>query len=112
MRIINIPNYYNSKCQISFGGNVYTAQFMYNDECDIWTFSMFDVNDNVVIAPHKIVPNFPLNYDAPVASISGVFMCITNKTRIEKKSFVSGEAIFCYVPYAEMSAEVADVFKH
>lgn len=111
MTIINVPNYYNSKCNISFGGKIYTMQFMYNDESDIWTFSLMDEKGKVVIAPHKIVPNYPLNYDAPVASISGVFMCMTDKTRIGKKSFVRGEARFCYVPYAEMSAEVANVFK-
>ena len=97
--IIEVPDMNDSISRVVLA---YLIRFSYNAARDFWKFSLFDIQSRPIIQGVKIVPNFPLNVFAGVASLPfGVFGAMTKLDRIGRKDFVNGGAQFVFAPVEE-----------
>lgn len=104
MKFIKVPDMNDSMSYISIDGVMYYLRFCYNETGDCWSFGVYDKSRNPIVPMTKIVPNFPLlHYYAGVDGLpSGTFGCLSNKAHIGRKSFVNGDAEFCYITKDEV----------
>lgn len=96
---IAVPDYNDSFSRVVLSGKQYLIRFSYNDTCDYWTFGLYTMQKEPIVQGIKIVPNFPLNLycgsdDMPV----GVFGVFTELDRVGRNDFLSGQAVFAYIP--------------
>lgn len=100
--IIEVPDMNDSISRVVLAGTPYFIRFSYNSTKDFWKFSLLDIQSRPIIQGVKIVPNFPLNVFAGVASLPfGVFGVMSKLDRIGRNDFVSGAAQFIFAPVSE-----------
>lgn len=106
---INIPirdNSNHSFLQV-LDNKTYKFDFLYNSIGDFWTFDLYDDNDNLIVGSVKIIANYPLLFYFAYDELpdGDIFCEIYDKTkRINRNSFVSGEAKLYYLTREEIEA--------
>lgn len=105
MEIIDFPTENDSMIDFEIDNSVYQLRFTYNESFDYWCFSLYDDDDNCLIAMVKIVPNFPLYFFYQIDGVpSGVFAAVSDKEHIGYDDFRNGTAQFIYMTQAEYDA--------
>lgn len=103
MLYITVPDMNDSISTITIDEKLYVLRFTYNGSGDYWTFGVSDIDDNPIISPTKIVPNFPLTHFYNFTELpSGIFGAISEEERITRNSFVDEKAEFVFIPWDEV----------
>lgn len=106
MLYITVPDMNDSVSSITIDEVEYDIRFTYNGTGDYWSFGLYDVEDNPIIAMTKIVPNFPLTHFFNYTELpNGIFGALSNEERITRESFNNGTAEFVYIPWSEVEEE-------
>lgn len=102
--IIPIKDNPNHSLKIELEGVLYKIDFIYNTTNSFWSMSIFDDNDNLILAGIKLVANYPLI--SQYNKLKGDFICQISdiKTSIIRNSFASNAAILLYLTEAEIEA--------
>jgi len=102
--IIPIKDNPNHSLKIELEGLLYKLDFIYNTINDFWSMSIFDENDNLILAGIKLVANYPLI--SQYNKLKGDFICQISdlKASVGRNSFLSGEAVLLYLTEAEIEA--------
>ncbi len=103
MLYIKVPDMNDSMSGITIDGKEYTLRFTYNEKYDYWSFVLYSVSGEPIIAMTRIVPNFPLcHYYTYTEMPDGVFGCISDKETVGRYAFKDKTAEFIYIPRSEM----------
>jgi hypothetical protein len=103
--IIPIKNNPNHTLIIELESVIYKLGFLYNVEGAFWSMTIWDENDNLLIAGIKIVANYPLLFSHINSSLPpGDFYCEIADTSasINRTAFSSGEAKLLYLTQEEV----------
>ena len=103
--IIPIKNNPNHTLVIELESIIYKLGFQYNVEGAFWAMTIWDEDDNLIIAGIKIVANYPLLSSHKGASLpGGDFYCEIADTSasINRTAFSSGEAKLLYLTQTEV----------
>lgn len=102
--IIPIKDNPNHSLKIELEKVLYKLDFIYNTYFNFWSMSIFDEDDNLIVAGVKIVANYPMI--SHLNKLKGDFICqIANtKAEINRTSFSGSEAILLYLTEAEIEA--------
>lgn len=103
MLYIEIPDMNDSLSTITIDDKEWLIRFTYNEIGDYWSFGIYSLEEEPILAMTKIVPNFPLihfyNYtDLP----DGVFGALSTEDRIGREAFNDGKAEFVFIPIEEL----------
>lgn len=105
MLYIDVPDMNDSISSLTIDEKEYGIRFTYNEKYDFWSFGLYDVNENPIIAMTKIVPNFPLLFYYEDKDIpDGHFGCISDIESVGRYAFINGTAQFVYISNAELNA--------
>ena len=100
---IDVPAMNDSKSRITLSGKEYIIRFTYASLHDNWFFSIYSSSDALILGMIKILPLFPLTeYYTDVRLPDGKFGCITDLAHVGKNAFQNGEALFAYIPNADL----------
>lgn len=103
MLYITVPDMNDSMSGITIDGEEFVIRFTYNETGDYWSFGIYDVDEQPIIAMTKIVPNFPINHFFTYSDLpDGIFGAISDEEKIGRYSFKEGKAKFVYIPNKEM----------
>ena len=69
---IQFPHEHDSFSEITLNGELLLIRFTYNDTFDYWTFGIYELNREPIVAAVKIVPNFPLNLFLSMRRLDGM----------------------------------------
>lgn len=103
MLYIKVPDMNDSMSTLSIDGREYVLRFTYNEKYDYWSFGLYDMDREPIIAMVRIVPNFPIyhfysNKDLP----DGIFGCLSDQAKVGRNAFVDKTAEFVYIPNADL----------
>lgn len=106
MIYIQVPDMNDSLSTVTIDDKEWLLRFTYNEIGDYWSFGIYDLEEEPILAMTKIVPNFPLihfyNYtDLP----NGVFGALSTEGRIGRETFNDGKAEFVFIPIEELEEE-------
>ena len=102
MLYITVPDMNDSVSSVTIAEKEYLIRFTYNGTGDFWSFGLSDTDENLIISPTKIVPNFPLTHFMNFTSLpDGIFGAISEETRLTRESFNNGTAEFVFIPWDE-----------
>ena len=62
MLYITVPDMNDSVSSVTIADKEYLIRFTYNGTGDFWSYGISDTDENPIISPTKIVPNFPLTH--------------------------------------------------
>ncbi len=103
MLYITVPDMNDSMSSITIDGEEFVIRFTYNETGDYWSFGIYDVDEQPIVAMTKIVPNFPINHFFTYSDLpEGIFGALSDEERIGRYSFNEGKAKFVYIPKKEM----------
>jgi len=105
--IIPIKNSPNHTIFIDLDAITYKLEFLYNSVANFWSMSIYDDDDNLLIAGVKIIPNYPLLTQYVNSSLpQGEIICeVSNTTeQITRDTFVKQEATLLYITESELAA--------
>ena len=84
-------------------GVSYQVQLSWNEEGQLWSMSIFDLNLVTLISGIAIVPMWPLlRYARSPVLPPGEFVVVTGLDRISREAFVAGAATLVYVTRDEI----------
>lgn len=106
MLYIEVPDMNDSLSTITIDDKEWLIRFTYNEIGDYWSFGIYSLEEEPILAMTKIVPNFPLihfyNYtDLP----NGVFGALSTEERIGRETFNLEKAEFVFIPAEELEEE-------
>lgn len=100
---ITVPDMNDSMSSITIGKKEYLIRFTYNEMGDFWSFGIYSVEEEPIIAMTRIVPNFPLTHFYAYTDLSdGAFGAISSDGNVGRSAFKEGTAEFVYIPYSEL----------
>lgn len=103
MIYIKVPDMNDSMSNISIDGKEYVIRFTYNERNDYWSFGLYDIHKNPIIAMTRIVPNFPIfHYYTDTDIPDGTFGCISDSETVGRQSFNNKTAEFVFIPNSEV----------
>nr|DAN79999.1 MAG TPA: hypothetical protein [Caudoviricetes sp.]DAO80800.1 MAG TPA: hypothetical protein [Caudoviricetes sp.] len=103
MIYIEVPDMNDSISAISIQQKEYGIRFTYNEKYDYWSFGLYDVLENPLIAMTKIVPNFPLFHFYVDENLpDGIFGCISDVDKVGRNAFKERKAEFVYIPRKDL----------
>lgn len=102
MLYITVPDMNDSVSSLTIVDKEYLIRFTYNGTGDFWSFGLLDTNNNPIISPTKMVPNFPLTHFMNFTSLpDGIFGVLSEEKRLTRESFNNGTAEFVFIPWDE-----------
>lgn len=102
-KYITVPDYNDSFSRVVLDSKELLLRFTFNTEGDFWSFGIYEINESPIVSSIKIVPNTPLNLWYIDSRIPfGTFGVQTDKETLGRNSFVDGEAVFMFIPHADI----------
>lgn len=102
-KYISIPDYNDSFSRVVLDGKELLLRFTYNTAGSFWCFGVYELDETPIVASVKIVPNTPLNLWYIDSKLPfGTFGVITDKEVLSRNSFVNNEAVFAFIPHADI----------
>lgn len=105
MKIIPFPKYPRFSEQVSLDGVIYNLFFDWNDRGSYWTMTITDINNTVLLANLKIVPNFDIHkryaLTSSPAGAFAVYSRVSNSSDISYEDFISTRELI-YLTEAEL----------
>ena len=97
--IIDDPFY---DLSISFEGNSYIMQFVYNERMQLYTMSLFDSDNVAIVQGVGLVPEYPITIDYAIPNLSGYFLLTKKATLISEpyKTFPDKLSEYYWLVYA------------
>ena len=87
MYFIEVPDMNDSMSEFSVDGEVYLLRFTYNSVGDYWSFGIYDIFENPIIAMTRIVPNYPIFEWYTYSDLpDGIFGCLSDNDKIGRAS--------------------------
>lgn len=103
MLYIKVPDMNDSMSSLSIDGAEYLIRFTYNEKFDFWSFGLYTVEEEPIIAMTRIVPNFPIMHYYTYAEMpDGIWGCLSDKETVGRQAFNDGTAEFVYIPNVEL----------
>lgn len=103
MLYIKVPDMNDSTSTISIDEVEYLLRFTYNEKFDFWSFGLYTIEEEPIIAMTRIVPNFPIFHFYTYHTLpDGIFGCISDKDTVGREAFNDQTAEFVYIPYVEL----------
>lgn len=96
---LTVPDYHDSFSKVTLEGTVYWLRYQYNPYGDYWSVGLYDEDQNMLIAPTRIVPicdlfrSFKSYEDIP----QGYLLCISKKEKIGENAFNDKDAFIVYI---------------
>lgn len=106
MKIIPFPKYPRFSEQVSLDGVIYNLFFDWNDRGSYWTMTITDINNNVLLASLKIVPNFDIHKRYALtlspAGAFAVYSLVSDSSDIQYEDFTTNRELV-YISSAEIN---------
>lgn len=103
MLYIEVPDMNDSMSALSIDGVEYLIRFTYNEKYDYWSFGLYTIDEESIIAMTRIVPNFPImHYYTYIDIPDGIFGCLSDTDTVGRQAFNNQTAEFIYIPNAEL----------
>lgn len=96
---IIVPDYHDSMSKVTLDGTVYWLRYTYNPHGDYWSVGLYDEDQNLLIAPTKIVPVYDLfrSFKSYEGIPQGYLLCISKKEQITENAFNDEAAFMIYI---------------
>lgn len=102
-KYIAVPDYNDSFSRVVLDSKELLLRFTFNTEGSFWSLGVYEINESPIVSSIKIVPNTPLNLWYIDSRIPfGTFGVQTDKETLGRNSFVDGEAVFMFIPHADI----------
>ena len=109
MYFIDVPDENDSMSELAIDDEVYLLRFTYNPKFDYWSFGLYDIEENPIIAMTRIVPNYPIfDWYKDTELPDGIFGCISDSETVGRDAFKNKTAEFVYIPNEELVADNGD----
>lgn len=106
MVYIEVPDQNDSFSRVVLGGEEVLIRFTYNASYDYWSFGIYDLEENPVLAMCKIVPQSPLTHFYQSLGLpEGIFGALSDLSSIGRDSFVDKDAKFVFIPYSDLTSD-------
>lgn len=103
MLYIKVPDMNDSLSTLSIDGVEYLLRFTYNEKYDFWSFGLYTVKEEPIIAMTRIVPNFPIMHYYTYTDIpAGIFGCLSDIDTVGRQAFNNKTAEFVYISNVEL----------
>lgn len=100
---IKVPDMNDSLSTLSIDGVEYLLRFTYNEKYDFWSFGLYTVKEEPIIAMTRIVPNFPIMHYYTYTDIpAGIFGCLSDIDTVGRQAFNNKTAEFVYISNVEL----------
>ena len=109
MVFIDVPDLNDSIGRIELAGRSYNIRFTYNATGDYWSFGLYDIDKNPLLAMTKIVPHSTITrYYTYTDFPDGMFGSIGMREVPGRNDFRDGKAQFVFVSRAEIVEEFGE----
>lgn len=97
------PDQNDSFTRVVLDGDEYLFRFTYNYEGQFWVVGVYQNENSPLVAGMKIMPSFPINwyFRQYIELPKGFLAVVTRLEKIERESFMNGDAQLVYVTKAE-----------
>lgn len=96
---LTVPDHHDSMSKVTLDGTVYWLRYTYNPFGDYWSVGLYDEDQNMLIAPTKIVPAYDLfrSFKSYEGIPHGYLLCISKKERVGENAFNDEDAFMIYI---------------
>jgi hypothetical protein len=107
MVVMPVQEYPYFSEQIALDGVIYIFEFYWNERGSFWSLSIYDKNNNILIAGLRIVKNLNLlsNYSRPDIFPNGALVAmsqtLSDNTEISYEDLSSGLVQLVYIPVSD-----------